>query len=138
MYIDKENLFSDAQALTTTAASTNLIDLGVDRDIGTTNIRFRVQVDTTFQSTAGSTCTIALQTDSTSAFSSATTLFTSAAIAKASMTAGALLVDVAVPRGTERYLRAYYTVATADFTAGALTAFLAEQTEARKDYPNAI
>jgi len=54
------------------------------------------------------------------------------------MTAGALLVDVAVPRGTERYLRAYYTVATANFTAGELTAFLAEQTEARKDYPNAI
>jgi hypothetical protein len=139
MYIDKENLFSNAQAVTTTAPSTNYIDLGsAGRDIGTTNIRFRVQVGTTFQSTGSSTCTIALQTDSTSAFSGPTTLFASAAIAKAAMVAGAVLVDIAVPRGTLRYLRANYTVATADFTAGTLTAFLAEQTEALKAYPNAI
>lgn len=139
MLIDKETLFSNAQALTATAASTNILDLGAaNRDIGKANIRFRVQVGTTFQSTGSSTCTIALQTDSTSAFSGAVTLFQSAAIPKASMTAGAVLVDIMVPRGTKRWVRVYYTVATADFTAGTLTAFLAEQTEGRQDYPNAI
>lgn len=34
MYLDAHQLFSDAQALTVTAVSTNLIDLGVDRNIG--------------------------------------------------------------------------------------------------------
>lgn len=139
MLIDKENLFSNAQALTATAASTNLIDLGAaNRDIGKANIRFRAQVDTTFLSGGSSTLTLALQTDSTSSFGSATALYTSPAIAKASLVAGYVAVDIAVPRGVKRYLRVNYTVGTADFTAGALTAFLAEQTEGRQDYPNAI
>jgi len=34
MYLDAQQLFSDAQALTVTAVSTNVIDLGVDRNIG--------------------------------------------------------------------------------------------------------
>ena len=34
MYTDAQNLFSDAQALTVTADSTNVIDLGVDRNVG--------------------------------------------------------------------------------------------------------
>lgn len=34
MYIDAQNLFSDAQALTATAISENVIDLGVARTIG--------------------------------------------------------------------------------------------------------
>jgi len=34
MYIDFENLLSSSQALTATALSTNVIDLGVDRSIG--------------------------------------------------------------------------------------------------------
>jgi len=34
MYIDAQGLFSDAQALTATAASTNIVDLGSDRNIG--------------------------------------------------------------------------------------------------------
>ena len=34
MYIDKQNLFSDAQAVTADAVGTNVIDLSVDRSIG--------------------------------------------------------------------------------------------------------
>ena len=34
MFLDGQNLYSDAQALTATAASTNLIDHGSDRDLG--------------------------------------------------------------------------------------------------------
>ena len=35
MYVDAQLLFSDAQAVTAAAASTNSIDLGAVRDIGT-------------------------------------------------------------------------------------------------------
>ena len=34
MFIDSQNLFSDAQAVTTSAVGTNVISLGVARDIG--------------------------------------------------------------------------------------------------------
>lgn len=34
MYIDKENLFSDSQAVTTNAVGTNVIDLSSDRSVG--------------------------------------------------------------------------------------------------------
>lgn len=34
MYIDKQLLFSDSQALTATAVSTNVVDLGVDGNVG--------------------------------------------------------------------------------------------------------
>jgi hypothetical protein len=34
MYVDAQNLFSDAQAVTTDAVGTNVIDLSVDRSIG--------------------------------------------------------------------------------------------------------
>lgn len=34
MYIDAQLLLSDAQALTATGASTNIIDLGADRNVG--------------------------------------------------------------------------------------------------------
>ena len=34
MYIDKDNLFSDSQAVSSSAVGTNVIDLSVDRSIG--------------------------------------------------------------------------------------------------------
>ena len=34
MFLDAQNLFSDAQALTATAVGTNVIDLSQDRSIG--------------------------------------------------------------------------------------------------------
>lgn len=142
MIIDKELMFSDAQAVTSTAASTNIIDLGVDRDLGDMagkNLTLVVKTGAdAFASTGSSTLTIALQTDSTSAFSSATALWTSASIAKASLTADTVVAKIPVPRTTERYLRLNYTVGTADFTAGALTSALVLDAEGRKDYPDAL
>lgn len=138
MLIDKENLLSDGQALTATAASTNIIDLGAARELGTANIRLRVQVDAALTSGGSSTLTIALQTDDNASFSSATALFTTAAIPKASLVAGYVAVDIVVPKGTERYLRLNYTVGTADFTAGNISAFLVLNEEAIRAYPNGI
>src|SRR4249920_1538162 len=102
MIIDRENRFAWGQAVTATAASTDIIDLAppsTGRDIGAGKpLIFVVDVDT-------------LVTAMDSAFSSPVVLYSSPAVPKASMTAGYRICAVDVPRGVLRYLRANFTVA---------------------------
>ena len=122
MILDKQGMFSDDQAVTASAASENLIDLGVARDIGKGKpIPILCQVTTAFATLTS--LTVALQVDDNSSFSSAKTVLTTAAIAAASLVAGYKFALDYVPRGTdERYVRLYYTVAGSDATAGNISA----------------
>jgi hypothetical protein len=135
MIRDAENIFSTSQALTATAASTDVIDLGANGDLGRASMRFRASVATAFS--GGTSVQFVLQTDDNSGFSSATALFTSAAIAVASLTAGAVVVDIPVPSTTERYLRVNYVVVGTP-TAGAVDAFLVLDTPNQVTYPDAV
>jgi hypothetical protein len=82
-------------------------------------------VDTEFDSSGdASTLTIGLQTDSASAFNvAAKTIYSTAAIAQASLAAGDAPVCTRLPKGMGRYARINYTCSAA-FTAGKLNAFL--------------
>lgn len=126
MILDKQNLFSEDQAITTTAASSNVIDLGADgADVNSPNFKdaeVLVQVTTAF---AGGTSIVAtLQTDDNAAFSSATSLLATAAIATASLVAGYQFAIGKLPKvGLERYIRINYTV-VGTMTAGAVMAGL--------------
>jgi hypothetical protein len=124
MYLDRQNLFSSAQAITTgSTASTDIIDLGSSRDIGAGEpLEVIVAIDTTFTSGGAGTLDVKLQTDTSSGFGSAVTLASTGATALASLTAGAAIARWKVPRGVLRYLRLQYVVATADMTAGTITA----------------
>lgn len=125
MIFDKENLFCDDQALTASAASTNVIDLGVSRDIGVgTPIPIWCSVTTTFTSGGSTTLDVALQTDTAVGFGTAVTLLSFLAIPKASLVAGYELFRLDLPLGVLRYLRLNFTVNTANFTAGNLRAGL--------------
>ena len=135
MIRDAENIFSTSQALTSTAASTDVIDLGANGDLGRANMRFRASVATAFS--GGTSVQFVLQTDDNTGFSSATTLFMTGAIAVASLTAGAVVADVPVPSTTERYLRVNYVVVGTP-TAGAVDAFLALDTPNQVTYPDAV
>jgi len=144
MILDSQLLFSDAQAVTSTAASSNVIDLGplhtdnTDRDIGAgASLRLVIITDTAALSTGSSTVTFSLETDDNVTFSSATTLWTSTAIAKATLVAGYKVADIPLPKGFEIYTRVKYTVATADLTAGAFTAFICKDSQDNKSYANA-
>lgn len=129
--LDNELTFSNAQAVTATAASTNVVDLGVDRDIGVGEpVFFAVQVGATF--TGLTTLTVALQTSADN--STWTTLYQSAAIPVASLTEGAQPVRVVVPSSTKRYLRVNYTVAGTG-TAGNVTASLLLGPDGYRAYP---
>ena len=135
MYIDRQNLFGQDQAVTASAASTDYIDLGVLRDIGNGE-RPEILVLCTQDVTAAgaATVTVALQTDDNSSFSSPVNLVLSDAIPKASLVAGAQVLRVAVPYGTERYLRLFFTVATGPLTAGKFTSGLVAQRQANVAY----
>lgn len=133
MIFDETNLFSNEQAITATAASTNYIDLGATgtpygqtgalvRDIGKGNrIPIRIQVIEAFNTLTS--LTIALQVDDNSSFSSATTV-ESEVIPLAGLTAGAVVNAIReIPVGTnERYVRLYYTVTGTAPTTGTITA----------------
>lgn len=129
MIFSQNNLLSDAQAITTTAASTNVIDLGpiapgIVRDIGKgKQIPLLIQVVEDFAAAGAATLTIALQVDSVENFASPKTVWSTTALALADLVAGKVIVPEYVTRGTdERYLRLNYTVATGPMTAGKIMA----------------
>ena len=114
MIIDGQNLFSDAQALTASAASTNLIDLISANKLGTGEpmavvITVDVAADGT---TTNETYAFKLETDDNAAFSSATLVAgTSLTVTYGNLTAGSQHVIVIPPGASvEQYLRLYATL----------------------------
>lgn len=111
MIQDVQNVFSDAQALTATAVSTNVVDLGADNNVGVGEpmavvIQLTVAADAT---TGDETYTAAIKTDDNSGLSSATTLGTLTIAAGA---AAGTRYQFVLPKDTtlERYLRVDYTL----------------------------
>lgn len=131
MIFSAQSIFSDDQAITATAASTNTIDLqatgtvygaaaAISRDIGPgTAIDFLAQVTEDFNTLTS--LAIALQVDDNSSFSSATTVFTHSVVL-ADLTAGYKLPFIYVPLNVnERYVRMNYTVTGTNPTTGKIT-----------------
>lgn len=122
---DKKLWFSDAQAITADTASTSYIDTQV-AGRAVDELWLVVNVNTTFVSTGkAGTLTIKLETDDENTFDGATVLYTSAAIAEASLVAGYNCVKMRLPDGLNRYIRLHYDENDGDsFTDGKLDAFL--------------
>jgi hypothetical protein len=109
MLIDKQNQLSDAQAFTATAASSNVIDLGVARDMagGTVDdLKLLVQVNTGFTGTG----TVQVQVQTSADNSSWSTLAQSDAIVGTSLVQGYRFFENGLPGPTSRYLRLNYVV----------------------------
>lgn len=120
MILDQNLILSDAQAVTASAASTNVIDLAVSRDIGPGyEVPLLIQVVEDFATLTS--LTIDVQTDDASNFGSAVTL-ASQTIAVANLKAGTKTAIQCIPAGTKRYLRLNYTVTGSNATAGKITA----------------
>ncbi len=112
MFLDSTLQFSDAQALTVTAVSTNVIDLSLDRDIGKGEpmgvvVTVGVAADYT---TMDETYQFTVQTSVDEAFSSPVTVVASAVINGDELPEG---VSVVLPIGHTnlRYLRLNNTLA---------------------------
>ncbi len=132
MIFSLNQLFSDAQAITATAVSTNYIDLGeaktvygantaVSRDQGKGNkVPMLAQVVADFD--ALTSLTIDIEQDDDSAFGSAEVI-QSQTILLADLVAGKQISLDTLPRGlTKRYVRLNYTVTGSAPTVGAITA----------------
>lgn len=138
MILDAQNLFSDAQTVTASAASTNLIDLGTERRIGTGEpIYFVVQLDEAMSDVgSNSTATVTIQSDALAAFGSPTTRQTIGTFAAESAAGSRLIARLAPEALFENFIRAYYTVANGDLATGKFTAFLTKDIEAFTAYPD--
>jgi hypothetical protein len=134
MIMDATGLFSDQQAITATAASTNLIDLGATgtpygsasalvRDIGKgEGVPLFCGVTETFNNLTS--MSIGIEVDDNAAFSSAVTVWTSPAYTLAQLATGAkYLLPDRLPVGVnERYVRLKYTVVGTAPSTGKVTA----------------
>lgn len=120
MLLDQQALFSAAQAITATAASTNVIDTGSNKDVGKYgDIPLLIQVVEGFNNLTSLTVTV--QTDDNSAFSSAADVL-SMTIPLASLVLGYKSPVITLPMKMERYIRLNYTVTGTAPTTGKVTA----------------
>jgi hypothetical protein len=125
-YLDNNAVLSDAQAVTSTAASTKSYDAATAlRNIGSGNeIDLVITTTTTCTAAGAATVTFALQDSADN--SSFTDVVVTPAIAKATLVAGYEALRITLPRTLQRYIQVNYTVATGPLTAGAFTAYLTE------------
>lgn len=122
MILDKDNLFSNAQAITATAVSTNVIDLGAPNVGRGTNLDIVASVVEAFNN--ATSMSVTLQSDDNEAFSSPRNVLVGETTALANLTAGADLSIGRVPPVAERYIRLNYTVVGTAPTTGKVTAGL--------------
>ncbi|MCQ4169693.1 Bbp16 family capsid cement protein [Hafnia paralvei] len=138
MILDKLLMFSEAQAVTATAASTDVIDLGpIDgtrRDIGVGYpLEFWTTVNTTATAAGAATVNVQLQTSPDN--STWTTIASSGDLALSALVAGKRIVSQKVPSGVQKYLRVNYTVGTGPLTAGAFTSGINLDVDNNTPYP---
>lgn len=142
MIIDGLLLFSSAQAITATAASTNVLDMLNARDMGAADpdLQILVQVATAFATTNAGTLVVQAQgsTDNVTF----TTYAESRAYTAGELTAGAGLLRIELPaKGSmdalPRYYRLNYVVTNA-FTGGAVTAALVLDRQGNYAYPAGV
>lgn len=138
MLIDKQTQFSDAQAVTSTGStdSTNIIDLGVARDVSgpvAEQLALLCVVNTTFTSSGSATLKVQVQTSPDN--SSWSILEQSDDIAVASLVQGYRFLPGMLVGPTSRYLKLTYVVGTAAMTAGKLPAALVPSLDVQQAYP---
>ena len=150
-YIDSQLELSDAQAITTTAISTNVIDLATLRKGGSAaagDISANVQQDwgnglhdnwavvrVNTALTGGTSLAVTLETADNAALSvGQTVLATSGTVVAASLTKGTSLILIRLPSALyKRYLGFRYTV-VGTFGAGSVDAYIASDPQSNRIY----
>jgi len=135
MILDKQLEFCSAQAVTATAASTNLIDLGTVRNMGVGTQLYVVVVCTVAMTDASSdsTLAVALEGDSTTTVTPdyTRTLFTFSALSAA----GTVKYAALGPDDLNlQYAQLKFTPANGNLTTGSFSAYLTTSIQAYTSY----
>lgn len=122
MLFDKENQFSDNQAITASAPSTNVIDMtgNLNEIAFATPMPLRIQVVEDFATLTS--LEIKVQTATDSVFTSPVTLATTGSIPIADLVKGYVAPINFIPKGNKGYMRLYYAVTGDNATAGKIKA----------------
>ena len=123
MLLDKNAIFSDAQALAAGSAnSSNVIDCGIaDANLGAgTAVWLVVKVNTAFN-TLDSIAAALQHSDTNGSFAD---VVAGPAVALADQASGTILLMVSLPAKHKRYLVVNYTIVGSNPTVGAVDAFL--------------
>jgi hypothetical protein len=130
---DRTNQFSDGQALTTTADSTDNVDFGagIDHlgnattlDLGESARHSWLNVTVVTAFAGGTSVQIALQDSADdSSFAATNPVIATPAVAAATLVAGYVVMRLPLPPDLRRYLKLVYTI-VGTFTAGAVDAWI--------------
>lgn len=139
MFLDAELLFSDSQAITATANSTNVVDLTSVSDIGKGEpLHIFVQVTETLDDSGDdSTIAITLVTDDNDALSSVATVRSLVTLA-ANTAAGTTYffkIEPEALQAYQRYIALAYTVANGNLSAGKITAGIVRDIQTAPEFP---
>ena len=138
--LDKSLQYSDKQAVTVTAVSTNVVDAGatknaaIGRDLGAgTPLYLFLNVSQTFTAGGAATLTATLQDSADNVtFADVASV---GPLSLAQLTAGKGF-NVGFPVPTRRYTRVNYTVATGPMTAGIVSAHIVDGVVYNFSYPD--
>jgi hypothetical protein len=121
MIRDAHNMYSNLQAVTVTADSTNILDQKAKGD-AYASMWLRIRVETAFAS--GTSIAVSLLTADDTAFSTNLTTFSILpATVTASLTGDTVLYQARLPQGMRRYSKLVYTV-VGTYTAGTINSEL--------------
>jgi len=145
MIVDALLQLSAAQAVTSTAVSTDTIDLLQNRDVGAGKDLYAIfTVDTAATAAGAATVNFQVISSASASLTSPTVLAQTDAIPKTDLTAGRKPITVRIspqvlnslPIG-QRYLGVQYTVGTGPLTAGAFTCYITDSdVSVNKNYPS--
>ena len=128
MLQDAKLIFSDAQAITVSAPSTNFINQDKEGDAYGSELYLVCRVAGAF--TGATSMQISIQTDDEKTFTAPKTLSASGVILEADLTVDTFAFITRVPKGFLQYSRLYYSVVGTHST-GKLDAFLTTEVPQR-------
>jgi hypothetical protein len=135
MIIDRQLQVSNEQAVTVTAASTDVIDYGqANPNSGMAdNLSMAITVDEAAAAAGAATVTFSIQDSADNA--TFADVAVTAAVGKAALTAGKQVL-IPMPPVHRRYVRVYYTIGTGPLTAGKFSAQVVTGVQLNIAYPD--
>lgn len=135
MYIDKLLQVSNEQAVTASAASTDVIDYGQTNPNSGLNDNVTLAITVDEAATAAGAATVVFSVQDSADNSTFADVYATPAIGKATLVAGYQIL-IPMPYKHRRYVRVNYTVATGPLTAGKFSAQVVTGVQQNVAYPD--